>query len=269
MRYLFNRDLSDFEPQEIPKYFEWCEENGEKPFSNNITGKKFSDIDDVKEFSDIFQDDLPKNETTDIPIFNMPETIPQKIITPQLEHHNRVANRKNKPSPNTSKNKKASNQDDLIQILFDYVATEIPVASTSGTSEASKISELFNKPETSKPSKPIEPISNVIKAPKPSSNEILSARAQREEHLRKWAIDHNEDPDIFMNITEKDVNQSQEYQDRMMADAEVIKFARENKMNSNDLFYMTRRERLISEEIYLWEFEHMEKPQKYIYDDKE
>ena len=86
MRYLLSRDLSDFEPQEIPvtkmkiktmrdqlpnpirfiidyisswcgvkiaspsrtllyqKYLEWCGENGEKPFSNNITGKKFSDI---------------------------------------------------------------------------------------------------------------------------------------------------------------------------------------------------------------------------------
>ena len=71
-----------------------------------------------------------------------------------------------------------------------------------------------------------------------------------------------------MTITEKDVNLSQEYRDRMMADAEVIEFARENKIDPNDLFYMTRRERLISEEIYLREFEDVEKPQKYIYDDK-
>ena len=26
------------------KYLEWCGKNGEKPFSNNILGKKFSDI---------------------------------------------------------------------------------------------------------------------------------------------------------------------------------------------------------------------------------
>ena len=71
-----------------------------------------------------------------------------------------------------------------------------------------------------------------------------------------------------MTITEKDVNLSQEYRDRMIADAEVIEFARENKMDPNDLFYMTRRERLISEEIYLWEFEDVGKPRKYIYDDK-
>ncbi|GBB93864.1 hypothetical protein RclHR1_02240036 [Rhizophagus clarus] len=59
MRYLLSYDLSDFEPQEIPcgvkiaspsrtllyqKYLEWCGKNSEKPFSNNITGKKFSDI---------------------------------------------------------------------------------------------------------------------------------------------------------------------------------------------------------------------------------
>ena len=72
-----------------------------------------------------------------------------------------------------------------------------------------------------------------------------------------------------MTITEKDVNRSQEYRDRMMADAEVIEFTRENKMNPNDLFYMTRRERLISEEIYLREFEDVGKPREYIYNDKE
>jgi len=66
----------------------------------------------MEEFSDIPQDDLPKNETTDIPIFNVPETalegstIPQKIILPQPE--------KNMPSPNTKKDKKADKQDELI-----------------------------------------------------------------------------------------------------------------------------------------------------------
>ncbi|RIA94877.1 hypothetical protein C1645_734496 [Glomus cerebriforme] len=115
-------------------------------------------------------------------------------------------------------------------------STEVLVASTSGTSEASKTSELSNKPETNKPPKPIKLISNVRKTPKSSSNEILSARAQREERLRKWAIDHGEDPDIFMTITEKDID---------------------------------RREKLISEEIYLWEFKNVEKPWEYIYNDKE
>ena len=85
MKYLLSRDISDFEPQEIPatkmksdimrdqlptpirfiidyigswaedsivrtgrtllyqKYLEWCEGNGEKPFSNNIFGKKLSE----------------------------------------------------------------------------------------------------------------------------------------------------------------------------------------------------------------------------------
>jgi hypothetical protein len=152
----------------------------------------------MKEFSDIPQDDLPENETTDIPIFNVPEIIPPKIIS----HHPE----KNTPPPSTSKNKKADKQDDLSQALFDYVATEVPVASISRTSETPKTSELSNRPETNKPPKPIEPISNVMKVPKPSSNEILSARTQHEEHLRKWTIDHDEDPDIFMTITEKDVD---------------------------------------------------------------
>ena len=44
-----------------------------------------SGLGDMKEFSDIPQDDLPENETTDIPIFNVPETISLKIILPQPE----------------------------------------------------------------------------------------------------------------------------------------------------------------------------------------
>ena len=60
--------------------------------------------------------------------------------------------------------------------------TETPVVSTSRTSETTKASELselvIDKPETSKPPKPIERISNVLKAPKPSNNEILSTRTR-------------------------------------------------------------------------------------------
>jgi hypothetical protein len=55
----------------------------------------------------------------------------------------------------------------------------------------------------------------------------------------------------------------------MMANTEVIEFVREKGMDPNDLFYMTRRERLISKEIYLRKFEDVEKPRKYIYNDKE
>ena len=131
----------------------------------------------MEEFFDIPQPDLPENETTDIPIFNMPEIIPPKII-PTLSE-------KNMPLPNTSKEKKADKKSNLTQDLFDYMTGEVLVASTSGTSEASKTSELSNKPETSKLLKPIERISNMLKKPKSSNNEILSTRTQREEHLRK------------------------------------------------------------------------------------
>src|SRR5581483_8415895 len=98
-------------------------------------------------------------------------TIPQKIILPQPERHNRVADRKNTPSPNISKDKKASNQDDSTQALFDYMAEDIraPVASigpegtTSGTFETSKSLEPeIDKPEVSKPSEYIKPSSNEL-----------------------------------------------------------------------------------------------------------
>ena len=157
MKYLLSRDISDFEPQEIPAtkmkeeimwdqfpnpvwflinyiaslgrgeivkpkrtslyqiYLEWCRENGEKLFSDSNLGKKFafyridrtrlqtngkreyhyildrskiiakfreSGLGDMEEFFDIPQDDLPENETADIPIFNVQEIISQKIIPP-------------------------------------------------------------------------------------------------------------------------------------------------------------------------------------------
>src|SRR4051812_45794027 len=104
----------------------------------------------MEEFSDIPQDDLPKNETTDIPIFNVPEITSSKIIPPQPE--------KNTPPPNTKKDKKADKQDESTQVLSNYLTedTRAPVVSTSGisgTSETSKMPEsLINKPKVGKPS---------------------------------------------------------------------------------------------------------------------
>src|ERR1051325_3674704 len=271
-------------------YLDWCEENGEKPLANKVAGKKFSQIGieskqvragggkrewqyildrskiiaklresglgDIEEISDIPQDELPANEGTDIPIFNVPEAPPKTIpTTPSKE----------KIVPPPSKDKKASNQDDSTQALFDYVTedTRAPVALTSGTSETSKRPEpVIDEPETCKSPKSIK-----------SSNEVSSAillnRAQREQRLRKWAIDHGEYPDVFMTITEKDVRLSHEYRDRMMSDADAIDFAKENGIDVNEIFYMSRRERLISEEIYLRNFENAGKPRTYVYDDEE
>ncbi|RGB28740.1 hypothetical protein C1646_767418 [Rhizophagus diaphanus] len=133
----------------------------------------------MEEFSDIPQPNLPTNEVTDIPIFNMPEIILPKIILPQPD-------------------KKA----------------ELLIASTSGISESSKTSEHI----------------------KPSNKKASSTSPARRQ---------------------------------MMADADMVDFAKENKINPNNLFYMTRRERLISEEIYLWEYKDVGKPWKYVYDDEE
>ncbi|RGB32653.1 hypothetical protein C1646_762590 [Rhizophagus diaphanus] len=134
------------------------------------------------------------------------------------------------------------------------VASTGPEGTTSGTSKTSKPLELeIDKPEVSKPSAQAQYI-------KPSSNElsftILLARQEREERFRKWAIDHGEDPDVFVTSTEKDIRLSHEYRDRMISDADAIDFAKEVGMNVNDIFYMSRRERLICEKIYLRNFEN-------------
>ena len=57
-----------------------------------------------------------------------------------------------------------------------------------------------------------------------------------------------------MTITEKDVRVFHKYRDRMMSDADAVDFVKEDGMDVNDIFYMSRRERLISEEIYLCNF---------------
>ncbi|CAG8664918.1 8100_t:CDS:2, partial [Paraglomus brasilianum] len=87
--------------------------------------------------------------------------------------------------------------------------------------------------------------------------------------LREWAIDHGEDPDRFMTITEKDRNLSRIYRDRIMSDAEIIDFARDQNLNPEELMDMSRRERLISEEIYLREWKDEGTPRSHVYNDEE
>ncbi|GES81463.1 hypothetical protein GLOIN_2v1877063 [Rhizophagus clarus] len=82
-----------------------------------------SGLGDMEEFSDISQSNLYTNKTTDIPVFNMPEIIPLKIILSQPEE--------NLPP----RDKKA----------------ELSITSTSGISESSKTSKHI-KPSNKKAS---------------------------------------------------------------------------------------------------------------------
>ena len=283
-------------------YLEWCGSNGEKPLTSKVAGKKFSLISidrthsrdngvrvyqyildhskiiakfcesglgDIEEFSDTPQPNLPKNETADIPIFNVPEIIPPKII-PTLPE-------KNTPPPNTSKDKKADKKSDVTQDLFDYVTeqTEAPVISrdpegtTSGTSETSKTPEpVIDEHETSKHPESIEPICEVVNmspketmgfqrdrptdSPKPInqvSSAILLARQQRKDHLRKRAVELGEDLDVFVTITEKDRLDSIAFRDRMETDSQMCGYAKEMEEDPKEHMDMTIRERLIEEEI--------------------
>src|SRR6266540_6115966 len=103
-------------------------------------------------------------------------------------------------------------QDELVQALFDYVVEYIhaPVASSSSTSETSKTPEpVIDK------LKYIKSVSKIINIPSketsvkrdlPKPNEVSSAillfKTQREERLRKKAIELGENPDVFVTITE-------------------------------------------------------------------
>ncbi|RGB31871.1 hypothetical protein C1646_763603 [Rhizophagus diaphanus] len=214
------------------KYLKWCGENDEKLLTSKVAGKKFSEISieskqvrtggrkrewqyildhpkivaklcksslgNIEEFSNIPQpevlkvDELLANEIIDIPIFNVPETISQKIISPLPEEN---------LSP---RDKKVDKQDNLTQALFDYVAEqlEVPIVSTSRISETSNLLELVIDK-----AKSIKPVSKIMNTPpkeadlsKPSSElspAILLSRAQCEEHLKKRAVKLSENPDAF------------------------------------------------------------------------
>ncbi|GBB85897.1 hypothetical protein RclHR1_12340001 [Rhizophagus clarus] len=194
MKYLLSRDFSDFELQEIPAT-KMKEEIMRDQLPNPIRFLIYylvswseaklceSGLGDIKEFSDIPQPDLPENKTTDIPIFNVPEIIPPKIILTLPE---RQADRKNAPP---SKDKKADKQDDSTQALFNYVAEDIHalVTSTSGIFETSKIAEpLIDSPETSK-----------LLDSKPSSNELSMKTDSR---MCGWAEELEEDLKEYMDM---------------------------------------------------------------------
>ncbi|CAH1770620.1 6925_t:CDS:1, partial [Entrophospora sp. SA101] len=95
------------------------------------------------------------------------------------------------------------------------------------------------------------------------------SREEREKRLRQWAIDHGEDPDMFMTITEKDEDLSRIYRDRLCSDADMIQFAKDTNDDPNTLMDMSRRERFISEEIALRMFEDDGEYRVSSYDDEE
>ena len=136
----------------------------------------------------------------------------------------------------------------MTQALFDYVVeeTEAPVASISETSESTKASEqsepVINKPETSEPLESIKPISEVVKTPseniESSSKEVFftfSNRTQQEEHLRKRAIKLDEDPNVFVIITEKDRLNSTTFQYRMEINAQICGYAKESEEDPKNI----------------------------------
>ncbi|CAJ0645993.1 4491_t:CDS:1 [Entrophospora sp. SA101] len=260
---------------------------------SKIVAKLHESIGDIKDFelethglptSDISQDSLPtKTSMEEIPVFNVPETKeeenePEKINTEKIksvpsEQSNISCNIKtitNTSDQNSDTNCINNNQDKsldkpvlnsskIIETL-EPVSNKLEISSNISESDKTenaehRVSDSSNNEED-------------ISKPVPLPSDYLT-REQREKRLRQWAIDHGEDPDKFMTITEKDINLSTTYRDRMMSDADMIQFAKETDDDPDSLMNMTRRERLISEEIYLREWEEEGIQQSYIFDDEE
>ena len=110
---------------------------------------------------------------------------------------------------------------------------------------------LINKPEVSKLSKHIK-FSN-----KKASFTFLT-RQYYEEHFRKCAIDHSEDPNKFVTIIEKDRFDSIAFRDRMKTDVRMCGYAKEIEKVFNEYINMTVRERLIGKKIIHYSLKNKE-----------
>ncbi|CAG8645936.1 11374_t:CDS:2, partial [Paraglomus brasilianum] len=173
------------------------------------------------------------NASTDIPVFNVPEiTIPKPE---KIDPISLTTNRIEKDQP------------------------EYSVASSSKSTDISMTPEIEH----------VEPSDDKHKSPEiieeseirgiPHHNEVFpqqisyppgyQTREQREKRLRQWAIDHNEDPDKFVTITDKDKTDSIDYLTRIDVDANTCLFNIEQGNDPHDFMEMTHRERLIGEEI--------------------
>ena len=102
---------------------------------------------------------------------------------------------------------------------------------------------LINKPKVGKPPESNESSNKVVNlSPKETSvkhdslkpinqvsSAILLARAQREERLRKKAVELGENPDDFVTITKKDRLDSIAFRDRMETDSRICGWAIETE----------------------------------------
>ena len=125
----------------------------------------------------------------------------------------------------------------MTQDLFDSITNEYSVASSSKSTNISLPPEIVDiEPVDDKPKSP-EIIESMKDEPEISpdlpgndksklSNKEASTqsktyppgyipRAEREKRLRQWAVDHGEDPDKFVTITEKDRDLAYIYHDRL------------------------------------------------------
>src|SRR2546423_6194874 len=88
-------------------------------------------------------------------------------------------------------------------------------------------------------------------SPKPItevSSAILLTRQQREERLRKKVVKLEEDPDVFVIITEKDRLNSIAFRNRMKTDSQMCSYAEELEEDPIEHMNMKVQKKLIGEE---------------------
>ncbi|GBC07841.1 hypothetical protein RclHR1_07720005 [Rhizophagus clarus] len=224
-------------------YMEWCGGSGKREWyyvldRAKIVSKLHELVGDIEEFTSSAFDGVPQDELlihkdVEIPIFKVPEITSSDI-----------------GNKNTFPSVSASNS------VVDNMHTaehEFPVATTSSSAVAKSETKVEVKPSQTVKFANFEAVSAVTKPepvvkpnPQPSPK-----KSQREERLRRKAIELGEDPDKFVTITEKDKLDSISFRDRMKADARMCEYVKEGEEEPHEyIMEMTVRERLIRENDY-------------------
>ncbi|PKY30168.1 hypothetical protein RhiirB3_447115 [Rhizophagus irregularis] len=214
------------------EYTEWCGDNSEKPFTSNILGKKFSQI-------GVEHKQLRNGRKREW-CYVLDRS---KIVAKLRESVGDIEEFSDIPQPDLENETAEIPVFNIPEKRDDSSQAKNPMASKSDTS-------AVNEPPQIIKSAVARPKSEHVVSPNPNP-----ARAQREERLRKKAIELGENPVKFITITDEDKRESITFRYRMEGDARMCEYARGDDEDPHEHMEMTVRERLIGEEIIRRKYE--------------
>ena len=248
------------------EYVDWCIENGEDRISNNKFGTYFPPIGIIKKQARIGG----KVESV--------YTLDKFIIM------NKLRESIGSIIDNICDTDELETPTEIPIFNISEVESNTPYKLQNESTETIKNSDINQDKDNSKPEpKPTSKIVETLKIIEPEpelinnqtdSNEKISPaiyplRAEREARLIEWAMNHGENPNEFIKITEEDRSKSIKFRDMMKTDARMCLYAVESDEDPKDYMGMTTRDRLIGEEIIRRDMEEKGITSSWLDDDEE